>query len=136
MNIQLILAKAHGGFAMLLALLALISLAFAFKSLAAGSQTGVNKLANIAGLIETIIAGLVTLTGIVLMFVSPWPLSQLWIWIGLVLMVFYSISLKRLTKPARLAAAEGDSSSKWVVFQAVQLALVLVGYALMILKPF
>ena len=135
MNIQLILAKAHGGFAMLLTLLALVSLAFALKSYAT-KQNGVNKPANITALIETIAAGLVTLTGLVLIFVSPWPLSQLWIWIDLVLAVFYSIALKRLTKPARLAAAEGETSCKWLAFQTVQLVIVLVAYALMKLKPF
>lgn len=136
MNIPFVLAKAHGGIAMLLALLALISLAMALKALVTGSNKGASSLANIAGLVETIVAGLVTLTGLVLIFVSPWPLSQAWIWIGLVLMVLYSVSLKRLTKPARLAVAEGDSAKKWAGFQLIQLMLVIISFALMHLKPF
>ncbi|NRB36921.1 MAG: hypothetical protein HRU20_00470 [Pseudomonadales bacterium] len=136
MNTSLIFAKAHGGIAMLLFLLALISLALAIKTLASGGNQSLNKMAHIAGLVETIMAGLLTLSGIACLFVTPWPLSQIWIWLGLVLVVLYSIFMKRLTKPARLAAAEGEPALKWLGFQSLHLVLLIAGFGLMQAKPF
>ncbi len=136
MDLTVLIAKAHGGMGMLLLLLAITSLGMAVKSIISSRSEGFLKVANITGLLETIIAGIVTLTGIVAIFTSPWPISQLWIWIGLIIMVVYSIFLKRLTKPARLAVADGGSASKWAGLQIVHIVLVVVAFALMRLKPF
>lgn len=136
MNLTVIVAKAHGGMGMLLLLLAAVSLAMAVKAIISAPNSGSMKTANITGLLETITAGVVTLTGIIAIFTSTWSLSQLWIWVGLVIMVAYSIFLKRFTKPARLATAEGGSASRWAGLQAVHVVLVIVAYLLMKLKPF
>ncbi len=136
MDLTVLIAKAHGGMGMLLLLLAITSLGMAVKAIISAPNEGNMKIANITGLLETITAGIVTLTGIIAIFTSPWPQSQLWIWIGLVIMVAYSIFLKRLTKPARLATAEGSSASKWAGLQVVHVVLVITAFALMRLKPF
>jgi hypothetical protein len=131
-----ILVKAHGGMAMLVFLLAGLSLLVALFATLAKANGGVLKAGNITGLLETICAGIVTLTGIVVTAIGPLPLGQAWIWIGLVIMVIYSILLKRLTKPARLAVADGGGAAKWAGFQLVHVVLLVIGFALMKMKPF
>ena len=137
MPIETIIAKAHSGMAMLLLPLAIISLAFAIRAMAcSNAKECCMKTANITGLLETITAGLVTITGIAAIFTTAFPLSQMWIWAGLVIMVIYSVFLKRLTKPARLAISEGGSAATWTGLQTVHVLLVLIAFALMKLKPF
>ena len=132
MNISLIVAKAHGGFALLLFLLAITSLAMALKAAAAGSHQSFEKMAHITGLLETIFAGLVTLSGLIALYTTAWPLNQIWIWVGLFMAIAYSILLKRATKPARL---EGNTL-QWAMMQSIQVILVISAYTLMRLKPF
>ena len=135
MNISLIFAKAHGGMAMLLMVCALLSLVLALKTVFTANNRSA-KISHISGLVETIMAGIVTLTGVVCLFTGPWPLTQLWMWIGLVIMVAYSIMMARVTKPARLAADDATAAKKWAMMQVLQLILLIVGFALMKLKPF
>lgn len=133
MDLYTILAKGHGGMAMLTLLLALVSLALAVKAVLIKPSAGM-KLENIAGLAETICAGVVTLSGIAVMLLGPWPLTALWLWAGLIIMVIYSILLKRFTKPARMAAVV--SAKPWAGLQAVHVLLLVVGFGIMKSKGF
>lgn len=134
MEHYLILAKAHGGFAMLLFALAFVSLLLAALSTATKKVPG---FANIAGLVETIVAGVVTLSGLVVMFVGPYPLSQIWLWLGLVIAVIYSVVLKRVVKPARLESQQsGEGAGKWLAGQLGLFVLVIAAFGLMKLKAF
>lgn len=133
MDVYFILAKAHGGFAMLLALLALLSLVTA---LVAVLTKKVLALATPLGLIETISAGLVTLSGLALLVLGPYPLTQIWLWLGLAIAVIYNIVLKRWVKPARLAAMANAGAGKWALGQFVLVALVVAAFGLMKLKAF
>ena len=96
------------------------------------------KKANTIGLIENIVAGIVTLTGLLAMFIGPWPFSQLWLWMSLLIMAFYSVTLVYITKPRRMAVAEGGSEIKTgmqVLLHVGYLLLIMVTFALMLLKP-
>jgi len=142
MNFYYILSMAHSGAAILLLSLALISILIsvliAVKPAADSANEGLVRKANIVGLIEIIVAGIVTLTGIISVFMSAWPWSQLWLWISLVIMVFYMVALETITKPARLAVAEDGSAVKvglQVGLQIGHVLLLLVAFALMRFKP-
>ena len=132
----------HIGVAILLFLLALLSILVAVltavKPGVDRANEGLVKIANSIGLIENIVVGLVTLTGLIAMFTGSWSLSQLWLWMSLLIMVFYSVTLVFITKPARLVLAEGGSEIKvgmQVLLHVVYLLLLLVSFALMLLKP-
>ncbi|MDP6436911.1 MAG: hypothetical protein QF790_06525 [Gammaproteobacteria bacterium] len=65
-------------------------------------------------------------------------LSQLWLWLSLLIMVFYISALIWVTKPARMAVADGGSEIKsgmQVILQMGHVLLLFPAYALMILKP-
>jgi hypothetical protein len=67
-----------------------------------------------------------------------WSLSELWLWLSLVLMAFYIVALIWVTKPARLVVAEGGSQIKsgmQVVLQMGHVLLLFTAFALMELKP-
>ncbi len=136
------LSMVHAGVAILLFSLALLSVLFAVLTAVKPGVDQANerlvKKANTIGLIENIVAGIVTLTGVIAMFIGPWPLSQLWLWMSLLIMVFYSVTLVYVTKPARLAVAEGGSEIKTgmqVLLHVAYLLLILVAFALMQFKP-
>ena len=96
------------------------------------------KQANTIGLTESVVAGAVALTGIIAMIMGSWPLSELWLWLSLLIMLFYLTALKRVTKPSRQLVAVGGSEIKsgmQVVLQVGHLLLLLIAYALMLLKP-
>ncbi len=135
-SIYHILMKAHSGLAMLLALLAVASVVCAVLTVVAGTKDGLLKAANGVGLGETIAAGLVTLSGLVIMVFGPWPMSSGWMWIGLLLMVVYSILLKRLTKPARLDVGEDGSAIRWAGLTILHLGIVVIVFYLMKHKSF
>ena len=65
-------------------------------------------------------------------------MSQLWLWLSLVIIAFYIVALGWITKPARLAVAEGGSEIKsgmQVVLQMGHVLLLFAAFALMELKP-
>ena len=136
MNLTLLVAKAHGGMGMLLLLLAIASFGMAVKAIISATDDRLNRVANKAALLETVIAGLVTITGLIAIITGPWPVSSGWIWAGLLIMVIYSILLKRLTKPARLATTEGAGAARWAGLQLIHIVLIIAVFALMRLKPF
>jgi len=137
-----ILNMVHGGSAILLLSLAvisvIISVLIAVKPAADSTNEGLIKKANTVGLIEFIVAGIVILTGVVAVFMGSRPWSQLWLWISLMIMVFYIVALQTMTKPARLAVAEGGSAVKvglQVVLQVAHVLLLLVAFAFTMFKP-
>ncbi len=136
------LTMVHAGVAILLFLLALLSVLFAVLTAVKPGVDQANerlvKKANTIGLIENIVAGIVTLTGVIAMFIGPWPLSQLWLWMSLLIMAFYSVTLVYITKPTRRAVAEGGSEIKTgmqVLLHVAYLLLIFVAFALMVFKP-
>ncbi len=137
-----ILSMTHGAAAILLLSLAtisvLIAVMIAVKPAADQAHKGLVRKANFVGLTEMIVAVIVTLTGLIAMFMGSWSLSQSWLWMSLMIMAFYIVALEWITKPARLAVAEGGSQVKsglQVVLQMGHVLLLFVAYALMELKP-
>jgi hypothetical protein len=142
MSFYRILSMAHAGAAILLLSLAtisvLIAVLIAVKPAADQAHKGLVKKANFVGLIEMIVAIIVTLTGVIAMFMGSWSLSQSWLWMSLMVMAFYIVALGWITRPARLAVAEGGSQVKsglQVVLQMGHVLLLFVAFALMELKP-
>lgn len=127
---------------MLLFLLAMASVALsvliAVKPAADPANSELLKTANVVGWIEVSTAGFVTLSGLFLVYTGSWSLTQFWLWMSLLIMVFYSTALKRITKPARMQVASGGSEIKvgmQVLLQIGHLLLLLVAYSMMLLKP-
>ncbi len=142
MSFYRILSMAHASTAILLLSLAtisvLIAVLIAVKPAADQAHKGLVKKANFVGLIEIIVAVIVTLTGLIAMFMGSWSLSQSWLWMSLMIMAFYIVALEWITKPARLTVAEGGSQVKsglQVVLQMGHVLLLFVAFALMELKP-
>ena len=83
----------HGAAGLLLFLLAIISVVFAVliavkPAVDQAHSRLVNK-ADFVATIEIIVAVVVTLTGVISASMGGWSLSQLWLWLSLVLMAFY-----------------------------------------------
>jgi hypothetical protein len=142
MSLHPILSMAHSGAAILLFSLAIISLLIsvliAVKPAADHANEGLTKKANTVGLIENIVVGIVTLTGVITVFTGSWSFSQLWVWMSLLIVAFYSAALIFITKPARLAVAKGGSAVKvgmQVTLQLGHVLLLIVAFAFMVLKP-
>lgn len=142
MSFDQVLNMAHGGAAILLLSLALISILIAvlIAMVPAADPANENlvRRANTAGLIQNIVVGIVTLTGVVAVFMGSWPFSQFWLWSSLVAMAFYSVALQFITKPARMAVAEGGSEGKvglQVALQVGHVLLLMVVFASMLVKP-
>ena len=136
------LNMAHGGAAILLLSLAIISVfiavLIAVKPAVDPANQALVKKANFVALIEIIAAIIVTLTGMIAMLTGSWPLSQLWLWMSLTIIVFYIGALEWITKPARLAVAEGGSEVKsgmQVTLKMAHVLLLFAAFALMALKP-
>jgi hypothetical protein len=136
------LSQFHGGAAILLLLLAMISVVIsvliAVKPAADPANITLVKKANFVGMIELIVAVFVALSGLIAMVMGSLPLSQLWLWLSLMVMVFYIAALVWVTKPARLVVAEGGSAVKsgmQVILQIGHVLLVFVAFTLMVIKP-
>jgi hypothetical protein len=142
MSSYLTLSALHSGMGILLFSLAMLSVVIAVliavKPAADQAHSGLMKKANVVGLIELVVAGILTLTGIIAVFMGPWEWSELWLYMGLMVMVFYCVVLVFVTKPARLAVPKGGSAVKTglqVVLQMGHVLLLFVAFALMVLKP-
>jgi hypothetical protein len=142
MSFHSILNIAHGSSALLLLALAIISVLIAVLIAVKPAVDPANERllarANLVGRIEIIVGLCVTLTGLVAMSIGAWPITQLWLWLSLTIMVFYIAALQWITKPARLAVAKGGSEIKsgmQVVLQMGHVLLLFGAFALMQLKP-
>jgi len=137
-----VLNRVHGGSSLLLLSLAIISVLIAVliavKPAADPANEGLVRKANFVGLIEFVVLAILALTGVIAVFMGTWPWSQSWLWMSLMIVVFYSVALIFVTKPARLAVAEGSSAVKTglqVILQVGHVLLLVVAFALMVLKP-
>ncbi|MBS93407.1 MAG: hypothetical protein CL799_03030 [Chromatiales bacterium] len=142
MSADPILTLAHSGGGMLLLLLAItsvvIAVLIAVKPAIDPANIALVKAANFVGLLEIIVALFITLSGVTAAFMNSFPLSQLWLWLSLMIMAFYVSALVWVTKPARMVVAKGGSEVKsgmQVVLQMGHVLLLFPAYALMILKP-
>ena len=141
MDFYQILITTHIGVGILLFSVALVSVAIAVVSAvdpADKTNVVLVERANTVGFIENIIACMVTLTGLGAMFLGSFSLSELWLWMSLSIMVFYSLMLVLITKPARLRVARGGSAVKTgmqVLFHVAHILLIIVSFAFMLLKP-
>ncbi len=142
MSFYRMLSMVHGGAAILLFSLAIISVLIAVliavKPALDNANAALVKKANIVGFIEITVAGLLGLTGLIAAFIGSWPWAQLWLWVGLVIMVFYIAVLATVTRSARSAVAKDGSAVKvglQVGLQVGHVLLLLVAFLLMILKP-
>ena len=136
------MSMVHSGASILLFVLAIISVIFsvliAVKPAADPANSVLLRKANIAGLIEGIVACVVLLTGLIAVYLGSWSLSLPWVWMSLMIMVFYILALVYVTKPARLIVAQRGSAVKTgmqVILQIGHVLLILVAFSLMFLKP-
>jgi uncharacterized membrane protein len=114
------------------------SVLIAVKPAADPANSILLRKANIVGLIESILASAVLLTGLIAVFMGPWSLSQAWVWMSLMLMVFYIVALVFVTRPARMIVSKRGSAVKTgmqVILQIGHVLLILVAFSLMFLKP-
>ena len=132
----------HSGAAILLLSLAItsvvLSVLIAVKPAADRGDDKLLKRAYVVGLMEQFSIGVLVLTGVVTAYMNSWPLSQSWLWMSLMIVVFYSAALEFMTKPARLAVADGGSAVKvgmQVGLQVGHVLLLLVAFLLMALRP-
>jgi uncharacterized membrane protein len=142
MDFYQMLNMVHAGGAVMLFSLAMVSITIAVliavKPAADRANAGLVKKADTIGLIENITAIVVALTGLIAMLMGSWPLSQLWLWMSLVIVVFYALTNNYVTKPARQVVAQGGSAIKagmQVLLEVAQFLLLLVAFALMLIKP-
>ncbi len=116
----------------------LIAVLIAVKPAADQINERLLKRANAVGLLEQIAVGILTLSGVIAALVNSWSLAQPWLWMSLMVVVFYSLALEFITKPARAAVAEGGSMVKaglQVGLQVGHVLLLLVAFSLMMLRP-
>jgi hypothetical protein len=137
------LVDIHVGSVILLFCLALLAIFFAvWKAAKAGVDRTNEWLVQIAlaiWLAENVVALIVILTGLAALYVGSMSLSLVWAWMSLLIMVFYSVTLLFMLKPARPALAEGGNPIKvamQVLLHFVYLLLIAFAFALMLLKPF
>jgi len=142
MDFYQILITTHIGVGILLFLAALASVSVAVVSAVHPANDEYNLVlvehGNTVGLIENIIACMVMLTGLAAVFLGSFSLSDLWLWMCLSIIVFYSLMLVFITKPARLRVASGGSATKTgmqVLFHVAHILLIIVSFAFMLLKP-
>jgi hypothetical protein len=97
------------------------------------------KIAHAIWVIENIAVGIVILTGLIAMYIGSWPLSKVWVWMSLLIMVFYSVTLIYVAKPERQALAKGGSGGKVIMQVLLHFGYVLLiafAFSLMMFKPF
>ena len=142
MDFYHILSMVHAAAGTLLFALALISILLAVliavKPAEDPANTRLVLRANNISLAEIITAVIVAVTGLIAMLMGGWSLSQFWLWMSLMIVVFYCLALMFFTKPARLLVAEGGSAVKTgmqVLLQIAQFMLLVLAFAFMVLKP-
>ena len=142
MDLYTILIMVHSGSAIFLLTLSTISVSIAVLIAVKPAVDHANmervKKANVVGLLENIFAGIVTATGLTVMFMGDWQFSDLWMWMSLMIIVFYSVALVVITKPARLRVAEGSSEVKTglqVVLEIGHIMLLMIAFSLMMFRP-
>ena len=142
MSFYPLLGKLHGGASLVLFLLAMtsvvISVLIAVKPAADQANDALRRKANFVGLIELIVAVIITVTGGIAVYLGSWSISDLWLWMSLMIMAFYCFALIFVTKPARMAVSDGGSAVKTgmqVILHIGHVLLIFVAYALMLLKP-
>ena len=98
-GIYSVISKVHGGAALLFFSLAiisvLISVLIAVKPAADPANARLVKKANFVGLLEIVLVGVVTLTGVAAVFMGSLSWSQSWLWMSLMIMVFYTRCLRQ-----------------------------------------
>lgn len=142
MSFYQVSSMAHSGAAILLLALGvisvLISVLIAVKPAADSANEALVRRANRIGLIQNAVRGIVALSGVMATFLGSWSFSQFWLWSGLVVVAFYGLAIEFITKPARMAVAEGGSEGKvglQVGLQVAHVLLLLVTFASMVVKP-
>ncbi|MBW2447827.1 MAG: hypothetical protein JRG83_18160 [Deltaproteobacteria bacterium] len=141
-SLDRVLSLAHWSAGILLLALAMGSVAIAVliavRPAADAANEALVRKANTAGLLQNVVIGIVTLTGVAAAFMGTRPFSEFWLWSSLFVMAFYSFALQFITRPARMAVAEGGSEGKvglQVAFQMAHLLLLMVVFASMMVKP-
>ncbi|MDP6095583.1 MAG: hypothetical protein QGG67_06285, partial [Gammaproteobacteria bacterium] len=116
MSFSPLIGLLHIGTAIALGFLALVSIWIAVLTAVNPGVDQANKnlikRANIVGLFENIVAVILTLTGVIAAILGSWSFSELWLWLSLMIMAFYSAALMFVTKPARLVVAKDGSAIK------------------------
>ena len=142
MSFPITLSTVHAGSAIFLLFLAHISVGLAVwiavKAAADPANLKIVNMANKVGFVENAVAGVLTLSGLIIAIQGPWSLSEMWLWMSLVIMVFYMVALVRVTKPARMVVAESGSEIKsgmQCILQIGHVLLLIVAFMLMLVKP-
>jgi len=142
MSFPITLSTVHAGSAIFLLFLAHISVGLAVwiavKAAADPANQKIVNMANKVSFVENAVAGVLTLSGLIIAIQGPWSLSEMWLWMSLVIMVFYMVALVRVTKPARMVVAESGSEIKsgmQCILQIGHVLLLIVAFMLMLVKP-
>ena len=142
MSFPITLSTVHAGSAIFLLFLAHVSVGLAVwiavKAAADPANQKIVNMANKVSFVENAVAGVLTLSGLIIAIQGPWSLSEMWLWMSLVIMVFYMVALVRVTKPARMAVAIRGSEIKsgmQCILQIGHVLLLIVAFMLMLIKP-
>jgi hypothetical protein len=138
----MMMSSIHGSAGYLLLALAITSVVIAVMIAVKPATDPINiklvKRANFVTGIEIITALVVTTSGVVAAINGAWSLTELWLWLSLVVMAFYLVALGWITKPARMNVASGGSQVKsgmQVVLQMGHVLLLFGAFAMMALQP-
>ena len=116
----------------------LISAMIAVKRAADPANERLTAISNKVRLVEIFTTVLVAVTGLIVMLMGPWALSQFWLRMSLLLLVFYGLTLLYVTKPPRQFVSRRGRAVK-VAMQAYlqfgQFLLLLMAFVLMVVKP-
>ncbi|MDP6374705.1 MAG: hypothetical protein QF515_14040 [Pseudomonadales bacterium] len=142
MNIYNALGAIHLVMALLLFSLAIVSILLSVLIAVKPARDPANirlvRSVNMIGLLEQLSLLVVTITGVIAALMNSWSLLQSWLWMSLLIVAFYGAAGQFVTKPARLAVAEGGSMIKvgmQVALQVGHVLLLIVAFALMYLRP-
>ena len=133
----------HISSVLVLFLLALLSITFAVLTAVKTSVDETNerlyKISIAIWMVEILSAVLVSISGLIAMYMGDWPFSRFWVWASLLTMVFYAVSLYFVTKPPIQSLAGGGNAVKLgiqVFMHFGYMLLIAFLFALMLFKPF
>ena len=118
------LIHTHEGLATLLLLSSTLSVFLALVCLATGTQAVVRPGTFLARKIEPSLTGIIGLLGIAAWFMAGFSIATPYLWGGVGFLFFQGMWMAKVTKPALLGLAEGESrAARWLLGSSVQLVL-------------
>jgi hypothetical protein len=121
------LIHGHEGLAYLLVLSVSVSFVLSLANALTGGKPGLVKAGTVLGRkVEPALMGIIGLIGLGAWFMSGFPLTTVYLWLGVVAVVAQGAMTGMLTKPALVKLASGDDSAKWRWVMAASVNAVIV----------